>query len=142
VWDNIPTNNVETFKAFVENEDDVHLYIGESDMVYLASSSRGDDDDYGNDLWAMSRDHSSPSWYAVDSDNTFERRREEGLISNRRDKDEWLAGVNTDTPELAAEYLAALQGHHGSGRIDDPRQQAIKFESMRRHIDTVRALFG
>lgn len=139
VWTDIPTDSLEEFRTFVESDQPIHLYVSEQDMVYYASSD--DDDDYGYDLQRMRGDSSRASWDQIDGESQYEHWREEGLISGRRDGDEWLQGIDADLPELATEYLAALQGHQGGGRIDDPRQRDL-FDSMRYNMNLVAALFG
>jgi hypothetical protein len=142
VYDDIPTTDEKSFREFVESDQPVNLYIGERDMVGMASATDGDDDDeYGSDLWRMRADGNA-SWETLDTENLTERRREQNLIGDRRrEGDKWLAGVSTDTPSLVEEFLTRLQGQHHRGRINDPRQQDLNFESMRRHMILASRLF-
>ena len=112
-------------------------------MVLMASAQddEGGDDEYAYDISRMRGDGSSPSWEAIDGDYQYENWREKGLIGNRRDGDTWLAGADTDAIELAHEFIARLQGQHHRGRINDPRQQDLRFESMRRNMMLVSALY-
>ena len=138
VWLNIPDKE-EELKEFVENGDDVQLRIGESDIINyaMASTDDQDDDEHGWEIRQMQGEgYGDASWETVDDENTKERRREEGIYSNdygrdyaERNKDIWLAGLDTTTKSLTADFLDVLQGNPIPGRIPDERQNELSFES-------------
>ena len=138
VYLNIPDDEAE-LKAFVENGDDVQLRIHERDIIpYAMASSDGDydEDEHAWEIRQMQGDgYGNASWETVDDENTKERRREEGLLTagfgKDRNQDPWLAGVDTSTKSLTADFLDVLQGNPIPGRIADERQNELKFESMK-----------
>jgi hypothetical protein len=141
---NIPSESLAEFRAFVESDQPVQMYVSEQDMLGYASAETGGDydDEYGYEIMDMGRDSGRPSWDAINNDNQTEHWSEEDL-TDRRGNDKWLAGVDAgDGSPLTQEYLNALQGRRMTMRIDDPRQEHLKFESMRRHINTVALLLG
>ena len=152
VYLNIPDEE-EKLKAFVANNDNVYLEIGESDIIGYAmanSDAEYDDDQHAWELRQMQGDsYGNASWDTIDDENTKERRREEGLYSNgygksyhERNKDEWLAGVDTGTKSLTADFLAVLQGNPIPGRIHDERQNELNFKTESAKLSRLLQLSG
>jgi hypothetical protein len=133
VYLNIPSDEA-ALRAFVENGTEVQLRCSAQAMVNYAMASDDDEDEAGWEIRQMQGDSSDASWETVDSENTTERRREEGLLTggygHNRNDEPWLAGLDTDTKSLVTDFLDVLQGNPIPGRIIDPRQDELKFESI------------
>ncbi len=137
VYTNIPTRNETEFTNFVATKQDVYLWCDESEIVNYASADSDDDNDYGYELLRMQGDSGGRAdWETVDWDYTNERRKEEGLVEHEGWKtvDVWIKTLNKDASYIVQDYINELEGNPVAGRINDPRQQEMKFnvESIKR----------
>lgn len=141
VYLNIPSD-VSQLKAFVGSDQPVELRCSQSAMMYYAMvDGEEEDDQYAYEVRDMARDDSygNASWEHINDEQNDEMRREDGLHTGghgRNSGDPWLKGLKTDdgSEALVNDFVSALQGNSGQGRINDPKQREIKFnvESIQR----------
>ena len=147
VYLNIPSD-VDKLKAFVDSHRPVILRCDERSMIdYAMAGDNDEDDEVSHQIQAMRGDsYGHASWDTVDSDNTLESRREKGLLTGGygkdRNEDPWLAGLDTDTKSLTADYLDVLQGNPIPGQIPDERQSELKFGTESANLGRLLQLSG
>jgi hypothetical protein len=121
VYTNMPRDE-NKIRAFLESDQPIQLLIGERELVEIAS---GDDEDSEYNPYQIARE----GWSQLDVYHDNEHLRDTGLL-NDDGQDEWLAsdGGGGDYTE---QFIQAISGERDT-RIDDPRQQEFKLESMQR----------
>lgn len=139
VYDNIPSD-VNELKKFIQNDDNVYLYLSTDDIMSYAISETDDYDSGYNSENLRDTNGGSIDWENIDSDTLSERRRDNGLeIESFRTKGPrsiFLIGVKEDELDLEEEFINALRSGNYSAKINDPRQSEMTFqESLRRILE-------
>jgi hypothetical protein len=117
----------------------IEIRISESDLVYIATAEPESDDEHAYDAQKVAHNR---SWDDIDFENTFEHRREEGLIRRKTQKGSWEyedtkfgdpENIEFDTDDLIdAAVEVYLNPRKSSPIIRDPRQFELTLEALRR----------
>ncbi len=117
----------------------IEVRISEWDLVYIAPAEDDSDDEHAYDAQKVAHNR---SWDDIDLENTFERRRENGLIRRKSGGRSWdyedtefsdPERVKFDTDDLIdAAVDVYLNPRKSSPTIQDPRQFELTLEDLRR----------
>jgi hypothetical protein len=117
----------------------IEVRISEWDLVYIVTA---DDDGYDEHAYDAQKVAHNRSWDDLDLENTFEHRRENGLIRRKSGSRSWdyedtefrdPEGIKRDTGDLIdAAVEVYLNPRKSSPTIRDPRQFELTLEDLRR----------